>query len=54
MRVCDKDLAGALQLRNLSDTHWVARSESIVAVWASFDGIIAVLEKEVESEDAKT
>ena len=54
MRVCDKDLAGALQLRNLSVTRWVARSESIVAVWTSFDGIIAALEKEVESEDAKT
>ncbi len=44
-----KDLEGALQLRNLSVTCWVARSESIVAVWASFDGIIAALEKEVES-----
>ena len=29
-------------------------SESIGAVWASFDGIIAPLDKEVESEDAKT
>ena len=25
-----------------------------MAVWASFDGIIAALDKEAESEDAKT
>jgi hypothetical protein len=30
--VKDKDIEGALQLRNLSVTRWVARSESIVAV----------------------
>ena len=53
--VKDKDLERALQLRNLSVTRCsFARSEPIVAVWASFDGIIAALEKEVESEDAKT
>ncbi len=34
--------------------YMVFRQKSIVAVWASFDGIIAALEKEVESEDAKT
>ena len=48
----DKDIEGALQLSNLSVTRWVARSESIVAVWASLDGIIAALDKEAESEDA--
>jgi hypothetical protein len=42
--VKDKDIEGALQLRNLSVTRWVARSESIVAVRASFDGIIAALD----------
>ena len=52
--VKDKDIEGALQLRNLSVTRWVARSESIVAVWASFDGMIAALDKEAESEDAKS
>ena len=50
--VKDKDIEGALQLSNLSVTRWVARSESIVAVWASLDGIIAALGKEAESEDA--
>jgi hypothetical protein len=53
--VKDKDIEGALQLSNLSVTRWVARSESIVAVmWASLDGIIAALDKETESEDART
>ena len=53
--VKDKDIEGALQLSNLSVTRWVSRSESIVAVmWASLDGIIAALDKEAESEDAKT
>ena len=33
---------------------WVARSESIVAELARFDDIIAALDKEAESEDAKT
>jgi hypothetical protein len=53
--VKDKDIEGALQLSNLSVTRCVARSESIVAVmWASSDSIIAALDKEAESEDAKT
>ena len=52
--VKNKDAEGALKLRNLSVTRWVARSESIVAVWESFDGIIAALEKEIESADRKT
>jgi hypothetical protein len=50
--VKDKDIEGALQLSNLSVTRWVARSESVVAVWASLDGIVAALDKEAESEDA--
>ena len=29
-------IEGALKLRNLSQTRWVARSESIDAVWISF------------------
>ena len=50
----DKDIEGALTLRNLSVTRWVARSDSITAVWASFEGIVSALEKEMESSDAKT
>ena len=52
--VKDKDIEGALALRNLSVTRWVARSDSITAVWASFEGIVSALEKEMESSDAKT
>jgi hypothetical protein len=49
-----KDIEGALQLKNLSVTRRVAHSESIVARWASFYGIIVALDEEAKSEDAKT
>ena len=50
----DKDIEGALTLRNISVTRWVARSDSITAVWATFDGIASALKKEMESADSKT
>ena len=50
----DKDIEGALALRNLSVKRWVARTDSITAVWVTFDGIVSALKKEMESADAKT
>ena len=50
----DKDIEGALALKNLSVTRWVARSDSITAVWATFDGIVSALKKEMESADSRT
>ncbi len=49
-----KDIDGALELRNLSVTRWTARSESIRAVWTSFDGILAALENQTRVDDRKT
>ena len=38
-----KEVDNALKLRNLSKTRWIARSESIRAVWVSFDVILTTL-----------
>ena len=50
------DLEGALRLRNLSKTRWTARSESICAVWMSYEQVKKSLEtiKESENFDIKT
>ena len=34
-----KQVENALKLRNLSKTRWVYRSESIEAVWSSFEAV---------------
>lgn len=50
-------IEGALKLRNLSQTRWIARSESIDSVWISFESIIALLQKIIDKElnsDANT
>ena len=44
-----------LQLRNLLKTRWVARAESIKAVWASYEAILESLTNLYErSKDGKT
>ena len=50
----EKDIESALALRNLSVTRWIARSDSIIAVWVTFDGIVFALKKEMESSEART
>ena len=45
-----KQVENALKLRNLSKTRWVYRSESIEAVWNSFEAVIKAL-KEVSEKD---
>jgi ABC-type transport system involved in cytochrome c biogenesis ATPase subunit len=49
--VKDKDIEGALQLRNLSVTRGLLAQSQL---WQRLDDIIAALDKEEESEDAKT
>ena len=47
------NIEGALKLRNLSQTRWIARSES----WISFESIISLLQKIIDKElhsDANT
>ena len=55
---CDKvkenNSGGALELRNLSATHWSARADSIKVVWLSFDEIPQGLEELENSDDNKT
>lgn len=51
------NIEGALKLRNLSQTRWIARSESIDSVWISFEMIISLLQKIIDKElhsDANT
>ena len=50
----EKDIESALALRNLSVTRWIARSDSITAVWETFDAIVSALKKEMESSEART
>ena len=45
-----KQVENALKLRNLSKTRWVYRSESIEAVWSSFEAVRKAL-KEVSEKD---
>eukprot|EP00112_Aurelia_sp_Birch-Aquarium-sp1_P023237 Seg6841.1 transcript_id=Seg6841.1/GoldUCD/mRNA.D3Y31 product="hypothetical protein" protein_id=Seg6841.1/GoldUCD/D3Y31 len=54
LKVKELDINRALALRNLSMTRWIARADSIRAVWRSFEGVIAALEALDESEGAKT
>ena len=42
-----------LKLRNLSMTRWTSRSESLTALWASFDTIVEVLEELIEQDEDK-
>ena len=51
VKVKDKDIEGALQLRNLSVTRGLLAQSQL---WPRFDDIIAPLDKEAETEDAKT
>ena len=41
----------ALQLRNLSETRWTARAESVQAVWVSYEAIIESLQSLKEKPD---
>ena len=43
-----------LMLRNLSNTRWSARAESIQAVWTSFDVIVDVLQQITNKADQQT
>ena len=54
LKVKELDIDGALALRNLSMRRWIARADSVRAVWRSFEGVIAALEALDESEDART
>jgi hypothetical protein len=45
-----ESIEGALKLRNLSQTRWIARSESIDSVWISFESIVALLTKIIDKE----
>ena len=38
-----ENIEGALKLRNLSQTRWIARSESIDSVWISYESIVSLL-----------
>ena len=51
-----EEVENSLKLRNLSITRWIARSESVVAVWISFETIQKTLNVIWESEnfDKKT
>ncbi|CAM1307952.1 Uncharacterised protein r2_g1783 [Pycnogonum litorale] len=53
-KVKDLDIEGALALRNLSMTRWIARADSIKSVWRGFEGVVGALEELTESEDPKT
>ena len=39
------EIEGALKMRNLSQTRWIARSESIDSVWISLTVIVSLLEQ---------
>lgn len=39
-----RNIENSLQLKNLSKTRWIARAETVKAVWISFEGIIHALE----------
>ena len=45
-----ESVEGALKLRNLSQTWWIARSESIDSVWISFESIVSLLQKSINKE----
>ena len=45
-----ENIEGALKLRNLSQTRWIARSESIDSVWISYESIVSLLQKIVDKE----
>jgi hypothetical protein len=46
-----KQVENALKLRNLSKTRWVYRSESIEAVWSSFEAIRNSLAEVAEKDN---
>ena len=48
-----QEVENALKLRNLSQTRWSARPESIEAVWRSLDAIIQVLHFNEEEGDSE-
>ncbi|XP_028418765.1 zinc finger MYM-type protein 1-like [Dendronephthya gigantea] len=51
----DADIDNPLQLRNLSKTRWVARAESIKAVWSTYEAILKSLtDLKERSTDGKT
>ena len=45
-----ESIEGALKLRNLSQTRWIARSESIDSVWISLECVVSMLQKIVDKE----
>ena len=45
-----ENIEGALKLLNLSQTRWIARSESIDSVWISYESIVPLLQKIVDKE----
>ena len=48
------DVEVALELQNLSATHWSACADYIQAVWLSYDEIVESLEELKDSDDPKT
>ena len=47
-------MENALDLTNLSATRWVARADSIRAVWSSYEEIVDALKELENVQDAKT
>ena len=45
-------LKDGLVMKNLSETRWIGRAESIKAVWSSYDILIALME-DMSSEDMR-
>ena len=53
-KVSEGDVENALDLTNLSATRWVARADSIPAVWSSYEEIVDALKELENVQDAKT
>ena len=51
LREHTKDVENCLKLKNLSKTRWLARAESVEAVWRSLEAIICALDDVKESDD---
>ena len=53
-KVSKGDVENALDLTNLSATRWVARADSIRAVWSSYEEIVDALKELENVQDTKT
>ena len=53
-KVSEGDVENALDLTNLSATRWVARADSIRAVWSSYEEIVDALKELENVQDTKT